>query len=175
MFWTNTGSDPSSASIYGAAMDGTHEVKVKGTWSGYPAGIAIDFENARLYWSDNWLGTLETCTLDGADHFVIASLGNADGIDVIGDYLYWGEIVGNRIWSFTKTFNCHTNGPALLYDEAETIHDLKVYHAENKPLDRENPCVWAGCSHLCALSGEYSTGCLCPEGFYLGSDRKTCE
>ena len=77
--------------------------------------------------------------------------------------------------SLTKTFTCQTNGPTLLHDAGYEIYDLKVYDALKQPLDRENPCVWAGCSHLCALSGHDSTACLCPEGLLLGLDGKTCK
>ena len=85
-----------SASIYSAAMDGSNPIKVRDTGAGFPNGIIIDFENSRLYWADHVLGTLETFSLHGADHYVITNLGNARpaGIDLMGDYLYWGEITG---------------------------------------------------------------------------------
>ena len=174
-FWVNINFSM-SASVYRAAMDGSNPIKVRDTGAGFPNGITVDFENSRLYWADHVLGTLETCTLDGTDHYVITNLRNARpaGIDIKGDYLYWGEITGNRIWSITKNFGCQTSSSALLYDEGDQIHDLKVYDGSKQPLDRENPCVWAMCSHLCALSGEASTTCLCPEGLELGLDGKIC-
>ena len=175
LFWGNCKGGVQS--IYSAGMDGSHPVKVRSTGKGFINGIALDFGNARLYWADRILGTLESCNLDGSDHYVIASLGTVApaGIDIMGNYLYWGEITGKRIWSLTQRFSCQNNAPALLYDEGNSIHDLKVYDGSRQPFDRENPCVWAGCSHLCALSGEASTSCLCPQGLQLGSDGKTCQ
>ena len=54
----------------------SNPTKVIDTGNGNANGIAIDFENSRLFWADQMLSTLETCTLDGADHYVIARLGN---------------------------------------------------------------------------------------------------
>ena len=167
----------SFASICSAGTDGSSQVKVKDTGHVFPNGIAIDFENSLLYWAEATLGTMETNILEGKDRYVIANLSDVRpaGIDIMGDYLYWGEITGKRIWSLTQRFSCQTDSPALLYDGGYKIHDLKVYDGSKQPLDRENSCIWVDCSHLCSLSGEVSTACLCPEGLKLGSDGKTCQ
>ena len=176
VFWGNQNLG-GSASIYSANMDGSSPVKVAGTGISYPTGIAIDLENSRIYWTDLRGNKIESCTMDGEERYVVAILAGSPGpagIDIMGDYLYWGEITANRIWSMTQTFGCQTTGPALLYDEGERIHDLKVYDGSKQPLDRENPCICSGCSHLCALSGEEGVRCLCPAGIELGADGKTC-
>ena len=60
LFWTNV---KSFASIFSAGMDGSRPVTVIDTGLEFPNGIAIDFENSRLYWADVTLGTLETRSL----------------------------------------------------------------------------------------------------------------
>ena len=175
LFWGNYNLG-GSTSIYSANMDGSNPslvVQAEGM-------IGIDLENSRIYWADTWANKVESSTLDGTDRYTIVSFNDSPGpagIDIAGDYLYWGEIGAKRIWRMTKTFGCQTQttGPALLYDEKESVNDLKVYDRSKQPLDRENPCIWTGCSHLCALSGKVSVSCLCPKGLQLGSDGKTCE
>ena len=89
----------SFASICTAGMDGSDPMKIVDTGLVFPNGIAIDFDNSRLYWADASLGTLETCFLDGTNRYLIAQLGDVRpaGIDIMGDNLYWGEVTGKRI------------------------------------------------------------------------------
>ena len=67
MFWSDWGK---SCGIYKADMDGLNYVTFIGDKIEWPNGLAIDYPNDRLYWTDAKHMTLESIHLDGTDRRV---------------------------------------------------------------------------------------------------------
>lgn len=67
MFWSDWGSKPEIAR---ANMDGSEDLSFVNTNVGWPNGLAIDYPNERLYWTDAKQLTIENIRLDGTDRRV---------------------------------------------------------------------------------------------------------
>ena len=126
-----------------------------------PNGISVDFPGGRLYWADD-KGTVESCTLDGADHYVIGDIRSSRpaGIDVIGDHLYWGGISGKMVWRLSKRFSSNVTSPVLVHSGGDEVHSIGVFDSAKQPQHRVNSCENSGCPGLCVLSGKDSFRCL---------------
>ena len=66
MFWTDWGKQI----IAKAGMDGSNPQVIVHTNIEYPNGIAIDYHNSRLYWTDAKQAAIESIKLDGSDRRV---------------------------------------------------------------------------------------------------------
>lgn len=67
MFWTDWGEKPEIAK---ANMDGSEDLSLVSNNIGWPNGLAIDFPNERLYWTDAKQYTIESVKLDGTNRRV---------------------------------------------------------------------------------------------------------
>lgn len=91
---------------------------------------------------------------------------------VFEDTVYWTDRQINRVNRADKFSG--VNSTVVTYKIAQPL-GIVVYHNATQPQEA-NPCANAGCSHLCLLSANSTTGytCVCSAGFQLGSDQKTC-
>ena len=153
-----------------SGMDGSDPVEI--IRGDYPAGIAIDYKSARLYWSDYQYGQVDSSDLEGRDRRTI--------IPQQG-YGFWGIVVmgADKIfWSALNPYTINTSrktglGVTLVHRESVLINHLALGTRENQSAARFNPCDKSRCSHICALTPK-SFRCVCPNGMRLDSDQRTC-
>lgn len=62
MYWTDWGLNPR---IERAGMDASQRSVIIGRNLTWPNGLAIDYENERLYWTDAGMKTIEFSNLNG--------------------------------------------------------------------------------------------------------------
>ncbi|XP_064608941.1 low-density lipoprotein receptor-related protein 4-like isoform X5 [Liolophura sinensis] len=88
MFWTDIGF---GAHVGRANMDGCKRKRIITTAIKSPNGIAIDFEEDFLFWSDGGRGVIERCSLVGADRQVLVKDPDAFIMALVidGDKLYY--------------------------------------------------------------------------------------
>lgn len=67
MYWSDWGNRPEIAK---ANMDGSAAISFVVNKIGFPNGLAIDYPNERLYWTDAKQLTIESIKLDGSDRRV---------------------------------------------------------------------------------------------------------
>ena len=136
-----------------------------------PSGITVDHQASRLYWAN--YGAIQSSDLDGTNVKTILPEGSASiaGVALHRNLVYWVENL-NQVKVGSK-LNASTVVAPLL--TGQCIDDIQILSPENQPpLRTENPCEGHPCSHICVLSTA-SYSCLCPRGFRLGSDGKTCK
>lgn len=69
MYWSDWGNHPEIGKSF---MDGTADISFVSNDITWPNGLAIDFPNDRLYWTDAKRATIESVKLDGTDRRVSA-------------------------------------------------------------------------------------------------------
>ena len=84
LFWTDwDGAFPRIESCSMAGEPHTRRIiydirNLKG--GGWPNGIAVDFEAARLYWVDARLDSMHTITYEGTDHHLVLKVHKVAGL-----------------------------------------------------------------------------------------------
>lgn len=161
IFWTDWGTNPM---ISVASMDGTSRQILISTDIIWPNGLALDWPNERVYWVDAKSKSIESCRTDGTDRRTIIknALNHPYGIAVFHDTLYWSDWDSKSIQSCDK----FTGQNVRTIVTNETIYDVEIYHPAMQTAMR-NPCLDAGCSHLCLLNMNNSYTCDCPKGMCL--------
>lgn len=172
MYWSDWGKRPEIAR---ASMDGTMDTSFVSTDIHWPNGLAIDFPNQRLYWTDAKLSSLESIRLDGTDRRVVLEgiAKHPYAIAVFENRIYWSDWATHSIQSCDKFTgkNHHT----LIKEKKDFIYGISIYHPNMHKKPLVNPCDKALCSDICLLSGPTSYTCACPQDKELSFDRHTCK
>ncbi|XP_065166985.1 vitellogenin receptor Yl-like [Atheta coriaria] len=171
MFWSDWGKKPEIAK---SNMDGTEDYSFVSNDIHWPNGLAIDYPNERLYWTDGKLMTLESIRLDGTDRRMILEgiVKHPYAISVFENRLYWSDWATYSIQSCDKfTGKNHTT---LVKEKREYIYGLHVFHSALKP-QMVNPCKNSMCSDICMISGANRYSCACPLHKTLSPDQHTCK
>ena len=148
MYWT-TADSPGSVSRGG--LDGS-DVSVIVTGLSYPAGIAIDFHNSRLYWTVGGEDRVQLSDMHGTDVRTVIQLPRDSGT-------YGIALYGNRIyvtnWSSKSVQSFTTAGQDLqeLLTDTNNLYHLAIISARpDWPTNRQNHCENHGCSKVCVLT-----------------------
>lgn len=187
MYWTDWGK-PSEIAY--AEMDGRNAKPFLREDIGWPNGLALDYPNSRLYWTDAKKFTLESIRLDGTGrrvlNFVTISIQNSIAlafqvilkdvvkhpfaIAVFENKLYWSDWGTNSIDSCDKFTgkNHHT----IIKETKDYVYGISIYHSALRQRS-DNPCALAFCSDICLLRPNGYT-CMCSEGRLLSDDNHTC-
>ncbi|KHJ41722.1 Low-density lipoprotein receptor domain class A [Trichuris suis] len=169
-----------NASISRIAMDGSSMTIVHKEKLGWPNAVAIDYVRDRLYWVDARYRLIESSRLDGTDRQVLFSSGILHPFDmaVFDDHVFWSD------WSLKAVMRVNVRnvtdaGP--LHNFNGQAYGVAVDHPVYQNTSWKNPCSSKGCSHLCAIgpkessSTELRHSCLCPNGYELQDDKKSCQ
>ena len=164
MYWVE------SSYVYKASIDGSSPKRITETSSNFQR-ITIDHQASRLYWTK--AGGIESSDLDGTNRSTVLTSPYRQiyGVAIQGDVLYWVE--DNRRVKADNKLNA--SRPVVPLFNGTDIDDIHIISPDNQPpLTTENPCEGHPCSHICVLA-DVSYSYLCPSGFRLGSDDKTCK
>ena len=138
---------------------------------GWPNGLAIDYQERKLYWGDAKLDFIASINLDGTNriNFLERKVPHAFGIAVLGDGIFWTD------WQL-RTLNRldkHTKKVTKVLENRADLMGIKAVDIHLAYGD--NPCKInnGDCSHLCFFKPS-GHKCSCPLGMELGKDDKTC-
>ncbi|KAG1687419.1 Prolow-density lipoprotein receptor-related protein 1 [Nymphon striatum] len=175
MYWTDWGE---KAYVGKAGMDGSNPRVIVNDSLGWPNALTISYVTRELFWADARRDYIAVTDLEGRNKRIVRSrdsqlLHHIFSLTVFEDYLYWTD------WETKSVERCHKYTGENHQTIAKTIHrpmDLQIYHPNKQPpLKGENPCLLNGnCSTLCLLSPGLNKTCVCPENFFLHSDKKSC-
>ncbi|XP_068628058.1 low-density lipoprotein receptor-related protein 4 [Battus philenor] len=169
MYWSDWGTVPC---IERADMDGGNRRRLLVGNMTWPNGLALDFENKRIYWTDGGNRTIEYANFDGTGRTVLIAqhLPHPFGLDLYGDEVLWTDWDTKSIQAANKYTgkNRRTLGAGI-----EGLMDVRVFHTDRKAVINRCGKNNGGCSHLCLLKPNgYS--CACPTGLKLNKDGRTC-
>ena len=157
IYWTSY----SHGAIYKADMDGRNKYEIV---SGLrdPYGVAIDFQNQCIYWTDENKFKIQTSTLYGSDIRTAKQLkegANPFGVTVAEDRIYWSTWGSKKLQSMSKSSSyvlTHYTGSS----EQHIAHITAVGNMSHLLRDkRANHCAGQECSKVCVLTSD-SFRCL---------------
>ncbi|KAF5276464.1 hypothetical protein FQA39_LY06533 [Lamprigera yunnana] len=171
------------ANISRAYSDGSNLIVFKNVTLGWPNGLAIDFNENRLYWCDALLDHVQHSTLDGTDVKTVNSrlIRHPFSIVIYNDFMY---ITDWRLDAIVKLHKLTGDQEQILIKEPQTnrLYGVKIYSESEQRIDTLQPC-WAnngGCQKLCFAVPRNTTGtlqavCGCPYGERLMPDLRSCQ
>ncbi len=169
---------PTRPSIDRSRIDGADRRKVIEHPSvEMPVDVAIDVEDERVIWADSGLRRVESADLNGADRRVLAENAAPVAVAVHGNDVLWLDGDRNAVLRVDKRAASTTPKAKVTEIKAHVKHLSSLISIT--PL-KENPCLKAGCSHLCVIDdandAENTWKCLCPRGsnIVLNADGRTC-
>ena len=187
LFIADRGMNPK---IFKANLDGTGLrplIEAKIAW---PSSLAIDYPNARLYWSDLKARTIDSVGLDAKLRKSIRKFhvkeGRPDKIDVFENYVYFTSFQHNKIYKLNKFGRGNISEIA---EEVTRIGDIVMTHvakykAYKTSSDQVNPCENNGpCdghmpNSFCVIhplsNGEITAKCICTQGYEDVDKNGTC-
>ena len=141
----------SPGSVKRGGMDGS-DVSIIVTGLSYPAGIAIDFQSSRIYWTVGGEDRVESSDMQGNDIQTVIQLPRDSGT-------YGIALYGNRIyvtnWSSKKLQSFTTAGQDLqeLLTDTNHLYHLAIISARpDRPNNLANHCENHRCSKVCVLT-----------------------
>jgi low density lipoprotein receptor-related protein 5/6 len=178
MFWSDW--SEKKPRIMRANLDGSQRDTLVSEYLRAPNGIALDYEKQVVYWVDGLADSLEMVNYDGSNRTTIIDFDldyHPSGLDVSGDLLYWTNWRENDLQSINVS---DTAEHTIMIRHLVQSRDVNVFH-RNRNHSAFSPCKNkrnGGCSYVCVTrarkSGVVKPGCLCPIGYPLLDDERTC-
>ncbi|XP_053072345.1 low-density lipoprotein receptor-related protein 2-like isoform X3 [Acinonyx jubatus] len=169
MYWSEIGGEPQ---IEQAGMDGSSRKVLIDQGLGSPTSIALDQFSWKIFWSDDKFHCIGSANLDGTGITMLqlTRIKSPFSVAVFEDEVFWSEMKTRTVQRMKKTTG---KDRAVLIKRSEQPYGLKIMHEVLQPKST-NPCLDAGCSHLCLLSPRPKGSCRCPVGLLLADDGTTC-
>nr|AAC63362.1 head-activator binding protein precursor [Hydra viridissima] len=169
MFWTDWGLNPKVGS---ANMDGSKPYSVISSNIRYPNGLAIDYVENRLYWTDAGTYKIESSDLNGQNRKVVtSSTTHPYSLTILKNDIYWDDWVTHSISKVDKKSSSIETVIPYIYNGM----DVKAYWPE-KQTTGYNPCSSSRCSFWCLPIADYpGYRCTCPDNLVdNGNGNCTC-
>ena len=138
-------------------MDGTNPSEIV-TGLIYPAGIAIDYDSRRLFWTEALTDLVQSSNLDGTDVQLVKQLNDDTwpwGIAVKDGRLFLAQYSSGSV----ESSDMSGQDVEVLYNGSNHIQNLELA-TPNPVQTRKNPCENQTCSgKICVLNRD-SFRCL---------------
>ena len=117
--------------IVRAGMDGSNRVNVITGNIKQPNGLAIDYKDSRLYWSDSGWRWIASSDFNGQSRITVVkgSLQYPFAITIFGDRVYWSDWDSKSIHSSLKKTG---NETLVVKKKVERLWDLKVFELKRQ-------------------------------------------
>ncbi|KAL4234290.1 hypothetical protein ACF0H5_005941 [Mactra antiquata] len=172
--------DYGEAYIARAHMDGTNVTKlIEGAHVKEPEGLAIDYINSKLYYSDMSEDTIIQCNLDGKECLTIVNTTETQITEIVtdGTHIYYAAYRRDYIVrvDLTPPYNAKILGQNSGFGKVNSIAYYSTENRNKQPVN--NKCQpnggLADCSTICIPTPKGRT-CACEQGVNLHSDGRTC-
>lgn len=161
MFWVhNSWLRVRNGYIEKSWMDGSNRIKLMEFNNSWISGLAIDFTNKELYWSEAVHSTIERMDFDGKSRqkFLSTNIEHPFGLSFYNGMLFFAEFMRGTI----MRYDIKTKHLRLIDSGSEPLLQTKVYAASIQT--GENPCKNNTCPELC-LSIPKNITCVCSDGY----------
>lgn len=174
MFFTDWGRFGPNGKIFRATMAGTLKEAIVSTDLTQPSGLAIDYDEDMLYWTDAVREKIERATLDGTRREVlITATIYPFAITVFGNHIYWTDLQLRGLYRAEK----HTGADMieLVRRLDDSPRDLQVFSPDRQRC-QFNPCTLnnGGCADSCHPGPNSTAECRCNDTMKLVNDNRMC-
>ena len=158
--------------IFRATMAGTLKEAIVSQELTQPSGLAIDYDDDMLYWTDAVREKIERSNLDGTGREVlITATIYPFAITVFGNHIYWTDLQLRGLYRAEK----HTGADMieLVRRLDDSPRDLQVFSPDRQRC-QFNPCTLnnGGCAQSCHPSTNGTAECKCDENTKLVNDNR---
>ncbi|XP_015608522.1 low-density lipoprotein receptor-related protein 4 isoform X2 [Cephus cinctus] len=158
MYWSEW--QDQHAKIERAALDGSQRKTIVSTDLSYPNGLAIDYQNKKLYWADALKDKIEVSDLHG--HFRIQIVPEAIypfGLAQYENHIYWTDWLKQVVEKADKA-----TGKNRIRIRTSLGSTTEIKAVSPRRQIGWTPCAIdnGGCTHLC-LYRRQSYKCACPD------------
>lgn len=164
LFWSDTGRQPMIARV---TLSGSSYKPLVTTDIRWPNGLAIDFDDDKIYWADAYYNRIEKSNLDGNYRQELSIAVQPFSLTIHGHYIYWSDWSTQSIYRAEKYKGSNTQ--RVVSNLPRRPMDLQVW-SEQRQKCKYNQCLVnnGGCSHICTvLPPGNVTECRCPSGLQL--------
>ena len=174
LYFTDWGRFGNSGKIYRATMAGNNKVAVIDKDLTQPSGLAIDYEDKKLYWTDALREKIERSDLNGSNREVlVAATIYPFAITVFGNYIYWTDLQLRGVYRAEKHTGAGVTEMVKRLDESP--RDIHVF-SNARQVCNINPCSVnnGGCADSCHPSANGTVECRCRSGMKIANENRMC-
>ncbi|KAJ8924543.1 hypothetical protein NQ315_000691, partial [Exocentrus adspersus] len=174
LFYTDWGKFGTSGKILRTTMAGSLKRVIIDKNLAQPSGLAIDYDDKMLYWTDAVREKIERADFNGRNREVlITATIYPFSITVFGSYMYWTDLQLKGVYRAEK----HTgaNMIEMVKRLEDSPRDIQVY-SSRRQMCSVNPCHInnGGCAQSCHPGPNGTTECKCDENTKLVNEGRMC-
>lgn len=174
LYYTDWGRFGASGKIYRTTMAGSLKRAIIDRDLSQPSGLAIDFDDRMLYWTDAVREKIERSDLAGNNREILVSATIYPfAITVFRNYIYWTDLQLRGVYRAEK----HTgaNMIEMVKRLEDSPRDIQVF-STSKQTCKVNPCQInkGGCAQSCHPGLNGTAECKCDESTKLVNDGRMC-
>lgn len=174
LYFTDWGRFGNSGKIYRTTMAGNMKEVIVGDGLTQPSGLAIDYDDHKLYWTDALREKIERSDLNGKNREVLVSATIYPfAITVFGNYIYWTDLQLRGVYRVEK----HTgaNMIEMVKRLEESPRDIHIFSKDRQKC-ATNPCHInkGGCADSCHQAPNGTVECRCNTGYKVANEGRMC-
>lgn len=174
LYYTDWGRFGTSGKIFRTTMAGSLKRAIIDKDLSQPSGLAIDYEERMLYWTDAVREKIERSTMDGKNREVLVSATIYPfAITVFRNYIYWTDLQLRGVYRAEK----HTgaNMIEMVKRLEDSPRDIHVY-SKSRQICQANPCNQnnGGCAQSCHPGLNGKAECKCNDATKPVNEGRMC-
>lgn len=174
LFFTDWGKFGTAGKIIRTTMAGSLRKIIIDKNLAQPSGLAIDYDDQMLYWTDAVREKIERSDLNGQNRQVLISATIYPfSITVFGNYIYWTDLQLRGVYRAEK----HTgaNMVEMVKRLDDSPRDIQVYSTKRQ-VCKVNACHInnGGCAKSCHPAPNGTAECKCDDSTKLVNEGKMC-
>ncbi|CAH1397949.1 unnamed protein product [Nezara viridula] len=176
LYYTDWGRFGTSGKIFRTTMAGSLKRAIIDRDLSQPSGLALDYEDKKLYWTDAVREKIERINLDNGPpkrEVLISATIYPFAITVLDDYIYWTDLQLRGVYRAEK----HTgaNMVELVKRLDDSPRDIQVFSPKRQTCN-VNPCHInnGGCAKSCHPGLHGKAECKCDDNTKLVNDGRMC-
>lgn len=174
LYFTDWGRFGTSGKIFRTTMAGSLKKSIIDKDLSQPSGLAIDYEERMLYWTDAVREKIERSDMDGGGrHVLISATIYPFAISVFRNYIYWTDLQLRGVYRAEK----HTgaNMIEIVKRLEDSPRDIHVY-SKSRQLCTVNSCLQnnGGCAQSCHPAPNGKSECKCDDNSKIVNEGRMC-
>lgn len=174
LYYTDWGRFGTSGKIFRTTMAGSLKRAIIDKDLSQPSGLAIDYDERMLYWTDAVREKIERSKLDGKNREVlVAATIYPFAITVFRDYIYWTDLQLRGVYRAEKHTGANMIEMVKRLDDSP--RDIHVY-SQTRQKCSANPCLQnnGGCAQSCHPGPNGKPECRCDDNTKPVNEGRMC-
>lgn len=174
LYFTDWGRFGTTGKIFRTTMAGSLKRVIIDKDLAQPSGLAIDYEEKMLYWTDAVREKIERSTLTGQNREVlITATIYPFAITVYGNYIYWTDLQLRGVYRAEK--HTGSNMIEMVKRLEDSPRDIHIF-SSTQQICQSNPCHInnGGCAQSCHPGPNNTAECRCDDSTKLVNEGRMC-